>query len=141
MTQTNPGSPRALWAQFRFSVGGSLLSSPPPRGTLQTAIRAVAGKTWSHPVTGRELRFSDDTIARWYYMARRQRDDPGGALRRAVRKDRGKTSLTAAIAERLILQYSDYPHWSYQLHYDNLAASVKVNPALGSLRFYSTVKR
>jgi putative transposase len=117
------------------------LSSPPARGALQTAIRSLAAKTWSHPVTGRDVRFADVTIARWYYTARRQRDDPVTALRRSVRKDRGKVSLTAAVAERLILQYREYPHWSYQLHYDNLAALVEANPTLGRLPSYSTVKR
>ena len=141
MTQIRPCSTGALWARFRFSVVGSLLSSSPPRGMLQTAIRSLAGKTWSHPVTGQDVHFSDDTIARWYYTARRQPDDPVGALRRAERKDRGKISLTVAFAERLLLQYGEYPHWSYQLHYDNLAALVKANPTLGPLRSYSTVKR
>jgi len=141
MTQAHPSSTGALWARFRFSVVGSLLSSPPARGTLQTAIRSLAAKTWSHPVTGRDVRFADVTIARWYYTARRQRDDPVGALRRAVRKDCGKMSLAAALAEQLHFQYRDHPHWSYQLHYDNLAALVKANPTLGQLRSYSTVKR
>jgi putative transposase len=141
MTQTHPSSTGALWARFRFSVVGSLLSSPPARGTLQTAIRALAGKTWSHPVTGRDVRVAAGTIERWYYTARNQRDDPVGALRRATRKDRGKISLGAAIAERLHLQYLDHPHWSCQLHYDNLAALVKSDPTLGQLRSYSTVKR
>src|SRR4029077_7045447 len=122
MIQTTPSSTGALWARFRFSVVGSLLSSPPARGTLQTAIRSLAAKTWSHPVTGRDVRFADVTIARWYYTARQKRDDPVGALRRAVRKDCGQMSLAAALAEQLHFQYRDYPHWSYQLHYDNLAA-------------------
>ena len=92
-------------------------------------------------MTGRDVRFAAGTIARWYYTARRQRDDPVGALRRAVRKDCGKISLAAALAERLHLQYRDHPHWSYQLHYDNLAALVKADPSLGRLPSYSTVKR
>jgi transposase InsO family protein len=62
-------------------------------------------------------------------------------LRRAVRKDCGKVSLAPALAERLHLQYRDHPHWSYQLHYDNLAALVKAEPSLGPLRCYSTVRR
>jgi putative transposase len=62
-------------------------------------------------------------------------------LRRAVRKDRGKVSLAAAVAERLVLQYRDHQHWSYQLHYDNLAALLKADPTLGPLRSYSTVRR
>jgi putative transposase len=141
MTQTHPSSTGASWARFRFSVVGSLLSSPPARGALKTAIHMLADKTWSHPVTGRDARFSAVTIERWYYTARRQHDDPVSALRRAVRKDRGKVSLTTAIAEQLMLQYRDHPHWSYQLHYDNLTALVKANPTLGPLRSYSTVKR
>jgi putative transposase len=131
----------ALWARFRFSVVGSLLSSPPARGALQRAIHSLAQKTWSHPVTGREVHFAADTIARWYYTASRQRDDPVGALRRAVRKDSGQICLAAPLAQRLQLQYRDYPHWSYQLHYDNLVAWAKADPFLGRLPSYSTVKR
>jgi putative transposase len=141
MTQTNSSSTGALWARFRFSVVGSLLSSPPARGALKTAIRGLAAKTWSHPVNGRDVFFSAVSIERWYYTARRHNDDPVGVLRRAVRKDRGKVSLAAPLAGRLILQYRDYPHWSYQLHYDNLAVVVKADPALGRLPSYSTVKR
>jgi putative transposase len=141
MTPTNLSSTGASWARFRFSVVGSLLSSPPARGALKTAIRALAEKTWSHPVSGRDVHFSAVTIERWYYTARRKHDDPVAALRRAVRKDHGKVSLAAAIAERLVLQYRDYPHWSYQLHYDNLAALLKSDPTLGPLRSYSTVRR
>ena len=32
------------WAQFRFSVIGELLSSPPPKGQLQEAIGRLAQK-------------------------------------------------------------------------------------------------
>jgi putative transposase len=141
MTQRNPCSTGALWARFRFSVVGSLLSSPPARGALQRAIHSLAQKTWSHPVTGRDVRFTAVTIARWYYTARRKHDDPVGALRRAVRKDRGEISLAAPLAERLHLRYGTHPHWSYQLHYDNLAALVKADPSMGRLPSYSTVKR
>ena len=79
MIQPTPNPTGAQWARFRFSVVGSLLSSPPARGTLCSAIRSLAAMTWSHPVTGREARFSAVTIARWYYTARRVRDDPVGA--------------------------------------------------------------
>src|SRR3974377_2206397 len=140
MTQ-NSGSTGALWARFRFSVVGSLLSSPPARGSLQAAICSLAEKTWSHPVTGRDVRLAAATIAHWYYTALRQPDDPVGALCRAVRKDCGKISLAAALAERLCSQYRDHPDWSYQLHYDNLAALVKADPSLGRLPSYSTIKR
>ena len=141
MTRTPPRSTAAVWARFRFAVVGSLLSSPPPRGALKSAIDGLAAKTWSHPVTGRDVQFSAVTIERWYYTALRRHDDPVAALRRAVRKDCGRISLAAALAERLQLQYRAHPHWSYQLHYDNLAAVVKVDPTLGPLRSYPTVRR
>jgi putative transposase len=141
MTQSHPSSTAASWARFRFSVVGSLLSSPHDHGALKTAIRGLAEKTWSHPVTGRDVQFSAVTIERWYYTALRQHDDPVAALRRAVRKDCGQISLAPALAEQLVLQYRQYPHWSYQLHYDNLAAWIKADPSSGRLPSYSTVKR
>ena len=130
MTQAHPKSTSTLWAHFRFSVVGSLLSSPRTRGALKTAIRCLAEKTWCHPITGRDVQFSAVTIERWYYLARRGHDDPVAVLHRAVRKDRGKVSLPPALAQRLMLQYRDHPHWSYQLHYDNLDAVVKIDPAV-----------
>ena len=141
MTNELHRSTAALWARFRFSVVGSLLSSPPARGELKAAIRSLAEKTWTHPVTQRDVRFAAVTIERWFYRARKEKDDPVGVLRRAVRKDCGKVSLHPALAKRLFEQYQGHPHWSYQLHYDNLAALVKADPSLGSLRSYSTVRR
>jgi putative transposase len=141
MTRRHLCSTGASWARFRFSVVGSLLSSPPARGALGHALRALAEKTWSHPVTGRDFHVAPGTIARWYYMALRQPDDPVGVLRRAVRKDCGRISLAPTIAERLHLQYQNHPDWSYQLHHDNIAALLEADPSLGQLRSYSTVKR
>ena len=140
MTQTPPRSTSALWARFRFSVVGSLLSSPPARGAQD-----------GHPRPCREDLESSRERMRSPVLGRHHRavvlhgasghDDPVGVLRRAVRKDCGKVSLAPALAERLYLQYRDHPHWSYQLHYDNLAALVKAEPSLGPLRSYSTVRR
>ena len=67
MTQAPPKPTSNIWAHFRFSVVGSLLSSPPARGALKTAIRFLADKTWCHPITGRDVLFSAVTIERWYY--------------------------------------------------------------------------
>ncbi len=141
MTKKSHRSTAMLWARFRFSVVGSLLSSPPARGELKAAIERLTENIWTHPVSGCDVRFAAATIERWYYRARREQDDPVGVLRRAVRKDRGQVSLAPALAEQLSRQYLDYPHWSVQLHYDNLAALVKADPALGTLRSYSTVRR
>ena len=141
MTPTSPTSTGALWARFRFAVIGTLLSSPPPRGALTTAIGSLAARTWTHPITGHNVQFSAVTIERWYYKARRAHDDPVAVLRRAVRKDCGKVSLAPDLAQHLSLQYHHAPHWSYQLHYDNLAALVQAEPALGPLHSYATVRR
>ena len=131
----------AAWARFRFSEVGSLLSSPTARGDLKTTLQSLAHKAWTHPATGCEVQFAVGTIERWYYTARGERDDPVRVLERAVRKDRGKVTLAAALTEELARQYRDHPHWTYQLHYDNLAAVVKADPAKGPLRSYSTVRR
>jgi transposase InsO family protein len=139
MTSSTATGP--LWARFRFSVVGALLSSPRPRGDLKTALRDLAAKTWTHPVSGRDVQFSAVTIERWFYAARREKDDPVTVLRRAVRKDCGKVSMPRAMADQLGRQYVEHPHWTYQLHYDNLAAFVKADPGLGVLRSYSTVRR
>src|SRR5271157_1635427 len=141
MTTKPDRSTSLLWARFRFSVVGSLLSSPPARGELKAALQSLAAKTWTHPVRGGDARFSAVTIERWYYKSRREKDDPVGVLRRAVRKDCGKVSLPPALAERLLLQYRGHEHWSYQLHYDNLAAVVKGESSLGPIPSYSTIRR
>ena len=141
MTKHPIQSTPALWARFRFSVVGSLLSSPPARGELKAAIEFLAGKTWTHPVTGRDVRFAAKTIERWFYRARQERDDPVGVLRRAVRKDCGKVSMKPALVAGLGKQYRTYRHWTYQLHYDNLKALVKTDEELGPLPSYSTVRR
>jgi transposase InsO family protein len=141
MTQKSDPSTAALWARFRFSVVGSLLSAPPAPGELKVALGLLAEKTWTHPVSGDEVRFAVATIERWYYTARREKDDPVGVLRRTVRKDCGKVSLTAEQIVHLRQQYDDHKHWTYQLHYDNLAAAVKAKPSMGPLRSYCTVRR
>jgi putative transposase len=134
-------SSSTAWARFRFAVVGHLLSAPPARGMLRPALETLAAKTWTHPRSGRDVQFASTTIERWYYLARNQKLDPVGVLRRAVRKDHGKVALPTAVAEQLARQYHQYPHWSVKLHYDNLAALVKVTPSLGSLPSYSTVRR
>ena len=141
MTKKSDRPTSASWARFRFSVVGSLLSSPPARGELKAAIRQLAQKSWTHPVSGKTVHFAAVTIERWYHVARRGKDDPLGVLRRAVRKDRGKVSLDPAAAEELRKQYHDHRHWTYKLHYDNLAALLETNPSSRRWPSYSTVRR
>ncbi|MDP7573286.1 MAG: hypothetical protein QF391_16915, partial [Myxococcota bacterium] len=52
------------WARFRFSVVGGLLASPPPRGELRAELKALAAKTWTHPITGTPACFGVSTIER-----------------------------------------------------------------------------
>jgi transposase InsO family protein len=141
MTKKPTPSTATLWARFRFSLIGSLLSAPPARGELKAAIQSLAEKIWTHPVTGREVQYAATTIERWYYKARNEQHDPVRVLQRAVRKDCGKVSLGLKLAEHLRGQYRDHPHWSYQLHYDNLASAVKADSSLAPLCSYSTIKR
>lgn len=141
MTKKSTQSHAMLWARFRFSVIGPLLSAPPPRGELQGALRSLAEKVWMHPITGEEVQFAPNTIESWYYKARNERDDPVGALRSAVRKDSGNVSVSTKLAEQLRQQFREHSHWSYQLHYDNLVSAVQADVSLGSVCSYSTIRR
>ena len=117
------------WARLRFSVVGSLLASPPQRGELQTRLRELAAQPWRHPITAQWVQFGLSTIERWYYTARQQQQDPVKALQRKLRSDCGQhPSLSLAVREALTLQYRQHPHWSYQLHADNLGALAEQKP-------------
>ena len=129
------------WAHFRFSVIGSLLAAPPARGQLKVEIAALAEKDWIHPVTGEPVQFSIATIERWYYQARRDRDNPVDVLQPSARKATGPQALSNRLIEQLVAQYGNHPDWSYQLHYDNLAALAKSDLSFGTLCSYSTVRR
>src|SRR3972149_5334657 len=102
------------WYALSRLSGRPICRNPRP-GSLKLAIRSLAAKTWTHPVSGRDVCFAAVTIERWYYKARREKDDPVAVLRRVVRKDCGTVSLAAEFDERLLLQYRDHKHWSYQL--------------------------
>jgi transposase InsO family protein len=136
---TQRGSQR--WSQFRFSVVGPLLASPPARGTLWEELTKLAAKTWKHPVDGGPIQPTAKTIEGWYYQARDERD-PVSALRRKRRSDGGKQKAIApALAEALRAQYHDHPGWSAQLHHDNLGAEIRKRPELGPKPSYSSVRR
>lgn len=130
------------WAHLRFSVVGHLLAAPPPQGELQAALAQLADKTWQHPITGAPTRFGVSTIQRWYYEAKHEPVSPVRRLRTKVRKDAGRqTALTDALKQAIHAQYMAHRSWSYQLHYDNLAAWVEAEPELGKLPSYATVRR
>lgn len=129
------------WAEFRFSVIGRLLSCPPEPGDLRKEIEKLAFAIYLHPIKDKPVRFGASTIERWYYQAK-DADDPIDALSRKIRSDSGthKTMPTPLINE-LRQQYKTYPHWSYQLHFDNLVALIGEKPDLGDIPSYSTVLR
>jgi len=130
------------WAHLRFSVVGPLLAAPPEPGRLRAELEKLAEKEWIHPVSGRPVRFAYSTIERWYHQARRARSSPVDALRRKRRTDAGRQkAMGERLGKELRKQYAEHPGWSYQLHYDNLAARLKADPGLGALPSYATVRR
>jgi transposase InsO family protein len=138
----HPGSRQQRWAHLRFAVVGALLAAPPAPGELITALRVLADKRWRHPVSGKEVRFGVSTIERWFYRARRERQDPVSVLRRKLRSDVGRqTALNEKLAAVLLAQYREHPRWSVQLHSDNLAVRVLGNPDLGTAPSYASVRR
>jgi transposase InsO family protein len=129
------------WARLRFAIIGPLLAAPPARGEVGKALQQLAQQSWRHPVTGLPVRFSVATLERWYYLARRSRD-PVAALRRRRRGDAGRgRRLSSAVIQALQAQYRQWPCWTMQLHYDNLVALAREEPALGPLPSYATVRR
>ncbi len=111
---------RDRWAHLRFSIIGPLMAAPPAPGSLIGALRALAAKTWRHPVTGLDVSFNVSTIERWYYAARSARD-PVAVLRNRVRAHAGRfPSMSDQAIEALTRQYREHPGWTMQLHFDNL---------------------
>lgn len=129
------------WANLRFSVVGQLLAAPPERGALRPEFERLAAREWVHPVTGEPTRFGVSTIERWYYKARNAQIDPVGVLRKKIRKDSGRHGIGDKLKAAILAQYAAHRSWSYQLHYDNLAALAKSCADLGRLPSYSTVRR
>jgi putative transposase len=130
------------WARLRFSIIGPLLAAPPGRGDLGAELEKLAAKSWRHPITDEPARFGLSTIERWYYAAKNERQDPVGVLRRRVRKDAGHAARVGAVlAQALRAQHRAHPAWSAKLHADNLAALTKVQPDLGPVPSYSTIRR
>ena len=114
------------WAHFRFSVIGRLLSCPPEKGQLQSAIAELAQKTYQHPIeSSRLIHIGASTIERWYYKAR-SATDPIAVLGRKIRSDAGiRWSMSQILLEVLRAQHEAHPRWNVQLHYDNLVATAK----------------
>ncbi len=129
------------WELLRFSIIGPLLARPPSKGNLGKEIERLSRQHYQHPTKDQWITFGFSTIERWYYKALKS-DDPVRVLRRKTRKDTGKTpAMSSELLSRLKGQYERFPHWSYQLHTDNLAVVIEEQPELGNAPSYSTVAR
>ena len=126
------------WAEFRFSVVGGLLASPPKNGKLQEELKVLSQKLWRHPVTKEMTTFGFSTIENWYYQSRNERNNPVEILKTKIRSDKDRfKSISEKVKEELRLQYLNHPAWSYQLHADNIASVFdKEAPSYGSIRRY-----
>ena len=133
----NERTPHERWAEFRFSLIGGLLASPPPKGELQGEIQKLANKKWVHPITGELTTFGFSTVEKYFYLARNERLHPIDVLRRKSRFDDGQfRSLDQVTIDLLKKQYQEHPSWSYKLHFDNLKVLAK-----DGTPSYSTVHR
>jgi len=141
MSNKETTSVHQRWARLRFSVIGSLLSSPPQKGELRPALIKLSQQQWIHPITSEPMYFGLSTIERWFYKARKS-IDPFGALRSKRRADAGKQKvLTVALGQAIRTQYQAHKSWSYQLHADNIKVIAEDNLAFGAAPSYSTLKR
>ena len=129
------------WALFRFSVVGGLLARPPANGELRKELEKLSSQAYMHPVHNRLTIFHFSTIECWYYRAKNAQD-PIVALGRKIRSDIGKHNKTNPEVLRLLgKQYKNYPHWSYQLHSDNLAVEIEEREDIEVAPSYATVRR
>lgn len=129
------------WAEFRLSIVGALLASPPGYGGLTETLQILSEKTWIHPTDGKPRQFSFGTIERWYYQALRTKDSPIDGLAKKNRSDQGsQRSMSDAARELLQKQYKSHNSWSYQLHRDNLKVEIELagskSPSYDSVRRY-----
>ena len=130
------------WGQFRYSIIGGLLASPPEGGALTEALRELSQKRYRHPIDpDRWVQYGFSTLERWFHKARNAAD-PVAVLGRKVRADAGQSrALAPELLAALAALYRQYPEWSVQLHYKNLAAWVQAQPERGPLPSYQTVRR
>lgn len=129
------------WAQFRFSVVGPLLSSPPDPGSLADRIRELSVKKWDHPISKKPHHAKFSTIERWYYDAK-DKQNPVAALERKLREDRGNfSSLLPEHQTALREQFREHRTWNYKLHADNLQTQFPQNcPSYDTIRRYMKAK-
>jgi transposase InsO family protein len=130
------------WGQFRYSIIGGLLASPPEGGALTQALSELASKRYRHPITPhRWVTYGFSTLEKWFHQARHA-PDPVKALGRKVRGDcGGSRALSPELLAELEALYRANAHWTVKLLYDNLAVLVEAKPQIGPLPAYQTVRK
>lgn len=129
-------------AQFRLSIIGGLLASPPVKGDLYHQLSKLAGKNYLHPVSGKPVNYSTATLERWYYKAKNEDDNIMYTLSPQTRNDKGKFKvMNQAVCDALARQYATHDSWSIQLHYDNLLVRIEDEDLQAIKPSYSSVWR
>lgn len=128
------------WAEFRHSVIGNLLASPPKeRGKLSQALEELCEKIWIHPTSKEGVKFSKATIERWYYTAQKAEKGTFGSLGRKRRKDADRSMVSLKTEQLFLGLYSLHKTWSIKLLADNLGVlCIQDNLKVPS---YQTVRR
>ena len=130
---------RDRWALLRFAIIGPLLAAPPAPGELALALKALAARSWRHPLTGEPVQFGFSTLERWYYLGRTAQN-PVITLRNRLHGNVGQfPSITPRVIETLTTQYREHPGWTAQLHYDNLQSALQGHDV--TLPSYPTIRR
>jgi transposase InsO family protein len=89
-------------------------------------LKELAVRSWKNPISGKQTKYGLATIERWYYRAKRERGSTVSALRRKTRTDTGVTRvLDEGVKQLLREQHHEHPSWSYKLHADNLAVTLR----------------
>ena len=128
--------------EFRLKIIGGLLASPPVQGDLKKQLSTLANKPWLHPLSGESLYYSIPTLERWYYQAKKVKQNSMNGLATIRRNDKGQfKSLNQGICEALKKQYDAHDSWSIQLHYDNLLVTIEQDNLTSSVPSYSSILR
>ena len=91
-------------AEFRFSIIGNLLSSPPERGDGIQAFKMLAQKEWIHPIKKHPVCYHWHTIEQWYYKARQEKLSSLDALRPKERTDKGQSRVLSEEVKKIIIE-------------------------------------
>jgi putative transposase len=112
-THHPPTQSAALW---RYGLISELLHGCSLGLTLAERLKTAAERTWNHPTQG-SIRIAADTLRHWIYRYKK-----GGvvALEDHPRKDKGKSQVPKAIAQRFADLRQEKPHLTTELLLDIL---------------------